>query len=45
MEKDDKFATLSMEFCPIGSVKAIFGKTFANVGSLKCDPFLKHLFL
>ena len=36
------------EFCPIESVKAIFGKTcqiLANLGSLKCDPYVKHLFL
>ena len=37
-----------MEFCAIESVKAIFGKIcqiLANLGSLKCDPYVKHLFL
>ena len=37
-----------MEFCPIKSVKAIFGKIgqiLADLGSLKCDPCVKHLFL
>ena len=37
-----------MEFCPVKSIKAIFGKIcqiLANSGSLKCDPYVKHLFL
>ena len=37
-----------LEFCPIESVKAIFGKfcqIWADLGSLKCDPYVKHLFL
>ena len=37
-----------LEFCPIESVKAIFGKIcqiLANLDSLKCDPYVKHLFL
>ena len=37
-----------MEFCPIESFKAIFGKIcqiLANLGSFKCDPYVKHLFL
>ena len=37
-----------VEFCPIESVKTIFGKIcqiLANLGSLKCDPYVKHLFL
>ena len=37
-----------MEFCPIKSVKAIFGKIcqiLTNLGSLKYDPHVNHLFL
>ena len=37
-----------LEFCPIESVKTIFAKSWqilANLGSLKCDPSVKHLFL
>ena len=37
-----------MEFCLIEGVKVIFGKIYqilANLGSLKCDPHVKHLFL
>ena len=33
---------------PIESVKAIFGKicqVLAHLGSLNCDPYVKHLFL
>ena len=38
----------SVEVCPIKSIKAIFGKIcqiLANLGSLKCDPYVKNLFL
>ena len=36
-----------MEFCPIESVKEILSKIcqiLADLGSLKCDPYVKHLF-
>ena len=35
------------EFCPIESVKAIFGKIcqiLANLGLLKCGPYVKYYF-
>ena len=37
-----------MEFCPIERFKVIFSKIcqiLANLGSLKCDSYVKHLFL
>ena len=42
------YIVLTMEFCQVESVEAIFGKIcqiLANLGSLKCDPYVKHLFL